>query len=245
MIKIHICTVILFLVFNANSFAQVSTKEKDSIAWNELKKQPVNEKNFRVVCGLMQGIAKTDINFSYQIFQQYLPKVKATGNHHWIHILLMGWARAKESLNYFGEADSLFREARKNAVDNSLFYRESLVGTTLLYLEWNKKDSLEKYIHISESECIKANDKENLSFTYTFKAMAHLDNADTMYRYLTKAMSLAKGLPDKNALFTARYNYAVVYCQNNPQKEVFELDTLLQLSDDRSHESAIIRIACT
>lgn len=234
MFKILLFAVIFLLFFSANTFAQVSAKEKDSIAWNELKKQPVNEKNFRAACDLMQRIAKTNINYSYEIFQQYFPKVKAFGNHRWIHILLMGWARAKESLNYFGEADSLFREARENAVNNPFFYRESLVGTTLLYLEWNKKDSLEKYIHISESECLKAADKENLSFTYTFKAMAHLDNADTMYRYLTKAMSLAKNLPDKNALFTARYNYATIYWQSNPQKEVFELDTLLQLSDDSS-----------
>ena len=220
-------------IFYLNTFAQTSSKSADSIAWKRIEKQPLNEKNFHAACDLMQAIAKTDIHYSYKIFQQYLPRVKATGNHQWVHVLLMGWARAKESLNFFAQADSLFNEARKNAVSSPVLYRESLVGTILLYLEWGKKDSLAKFIQLSEAACLKAGDKENLSFTYTFKAMAHLDNADTMGHYLAKAISLAENLTDKNALFTARYNHAVV-CQNNPQKEVFELDTLLQLSNDSS-----------
>ncbi|HEY5465200.1 MAG TPA: ATP-binding protein [Hanamia sp.] len=214
--------------------AQNSPDTEITASWNRLKQEVVTEKSFRAVCDLMQQVAKTNLSESYSIFTEYLPKVKATGNVRRIHVLLMGWGRAKESLNYFADAENLFSQARKNAIKNPLFYHESLVGTILLYLEWNKKDSLEKYLRISEAECIKSGDKENLSFTYTFKAMVHLDNADTMNRYLTKAISLAKDLPDKNDLFTARYNYAVVYCQNNPQKEVFELDTLLQLSNDSS-----------
>jgi signal transduction histidine kinase len=160
--------------------------------------------------------------------------VEATGNIRRIHALLMSWGRAKESLNYFPDAEKLFSQARENDAKNPLYYRESLVGTILLYLEWGKQDSLKKYLNISEAACIKADDKENLSFTYTFKAMAQLNNPDTMNYYLTRAISLAQNLPDKNALFTARYNYAVIYCQNNLVKEVNELESLLQLTNDPS-----------
>jgi len=214
--------------------AQTYPGIRDSISWEQLKNEPVSEKSFRATCDLMQHIAKTDMDRSYKIFTAYLPKVKASGIHRWVHILLMAWARARESLNYFADAENLFRQARENAMNDPALYRESLVGTILLYLEWNKKDSLNKYLSMSEAACLTARDSENLSFAYTFKAMSQLNKADTMAYYLDRAISLAKNLPDKNALFTARYNYAVMYCQNNPQKEVEELDTLLQLAKDSS-----------
>ncbi len=182
----------------------------------------------------MQQIAKTNFSKSYALFTEYLSKIKAANNRRWVHILLMGWARAKESLNFFNDAELLFQQARENAESNPAYYRESLIGTILLYLEWGKKDSLEKYIHLSEIDCIAANDSEDLSFTYTFKGMSMLNNQDTMKYYLTKAIQLSERLPDKNALFTAKYNYAVVYCQNNPLQEVRELDSLLTISEDRS-----------
>ena len=182
----------------------------------------------------MQAIARTDIKKSYTLFTAYLPRIEATHNHRWLHVLLMGWGHAEESLDYFKEAEVLYRQARVNASGNPVFYREALVGTILLYLEWGKKDSLEKYIGISERKCQKADDRENLSFTYTFKAMSRQDNRDTMNYYLTRAIRLAKNLPDKNALFTARYNQAVVYDQNNPEREVDELESLLQVARDSS-----------
>jgi signal transduction histidine kinase len=46
------------------------------------------------------------------------------------------------------------------------------------------------------------------------------------------ATQLAAGLGNKNALFTARYNYATIYCQNNPQREVTILESLLELAGD-------------
>lgn len=214
--------------------AQNNTDTRTTASWNRLKQETVTEKSFRAVCDLMQQVAKTDLTKSYNIFTEYLPKVKATGNIRWVHVLLMGWGRAKESLNYFSDAEKLFSQARENAANNPLYYRESLVGTILLYLEWGKQDSLKKYLNISEAACLKAGDKENLSFTYTFKAMSQINNPDTMNYYLTRAISLAQNLPDKNALFTARYNYAVIYCQNNLVKEVGELESLLQLTNDPS-----------
>jgi signal transduction histidine kinase len=214
--------------------AQKQNESGSLSQWNALQQQPLNETNFRKACDLMQRIAETDFSKSYSLFTGYLNRIKSANNQRWAHILLMGWARAKESLNFFKDAESLFQQARENAATNPAYYRESLVGTILLYLEWGKKDSLEKYIHISEQDCIAANDSEDLSFTYTFKAMSMLNNQDTMKYYLTKAIQLSGELPDKNALFTAKYNYAVVYCQNNPLQEVRELDSLLVISEDSS-----------
>ncbi|HVZ98127.1 MAG TPA: ATP-binding protein [Chitinophagaceae bacterium] len=219
------------------SFAVTAQKQSESESlsqWNTLQQQPLNEVSFRKACDLMQQIAKTDFSKSYALFTGYLAKIKTTHNQRWAHILLMGWARAKESLNFFKDAESLFQQARENAASNPAYYRESLVGTLLLYLEWGKKDSLEKYIALSEKDCLAARDSEDLSFTYTFKAMSRLNNQDSMKYYLTKAIQLSGQLPDKNALFTAKYNYAVVYCQNNPLQEVRQLDSLLAIADDSS-----------
>jgi signal transduction histidine kinase len=228
----------LSFCFSLFTIAKVTAQENVDTQyikrWNQLKLEKVTEKSFRAACDLMQQVAKTNLTKSYQIFTEYLPKAKATGNVRWVHVLLMAWGRAKESLNYFADAEKLFSQARENAASNPLYYRESLVGTILLYLEWGKQDSLKKYLDVSETECLKADDKENLSFTYTFKAMSQLNNPDTMNYYLTRAISLAKNLPDKNALFTAQYNYAVIYCQDNMAKEVNELESLLQLTNDPS-----------
>ena len=213
---------------------QAQSSRENLSTWKELSQEKITEQRFREVCDLMQLVAKTNLDSSYAIFKAYLPRVRATRNIRWIHILLMGWARAKESLNYFEDAQELYREARENAASSPLFYRESLTGTTLLYLEWGKKDSLNKYLAISEKNCLESGDSENLSFAYTFRAMSRLDNPDTMNFYLTRAIQLARDLPDKNALFTARYNYAVIYCQNNLVREVSELESLLQLAKDSS-----------
>jgi len=232
--KLLFLNLFFFWITNSKVSGQAKVQIVDNKEWNQLKTEPITQKSFRQVCDLMQSVAKTNIPESYRIFTEYLPKVKATENVRRVHVLLMSWGRAKESLNYFADAEKLFSEARENAATIPLYYRESLVGTILLYLEWGKKDSLEKYINTSEGLCIKAGDKENLSFTYTFKAMSQLNNPDTMNYYLTRAISLAQNLTDKNALFTARYNYAVIYCQNNLVKEVNELESLLQLTNDPS-----------
>lgn len=234
MLKNFCLFVCIGCLWTVAAFSQGNTVADSIPAWQKLKQEPVTEQSFRAVCDLMQQVGDSNLNLSYAIFKEYLPKVRATGNHRWMHILLMGWAHAKESLDYFGSADTLYREARENAFNNPHEYRESLVGTILLYLEWGKKDSLDKYLNLSEQLCTQAKDSENLSFTYTFKAMSQLNNPDTMRYYLVRAIHLAQNLPDKNALFTAKYNYAVVYCQNNPQKEVDVLESLLQLAKDSS-----------
>jgi signal transduction histidine kinase len=222
------------MLFIAGVFGQSTVESQYLIQWNSLQRQPVNEKNFRIACDLMQEIAKTDFAKSYSLFTSYLPKITETNNQRWVHILLMGWARAKESLNYFKDAETLYKQARQNAMGNPKYYRESLVGTILLYLEWGKTDSVHKYLALSLANCMNSGDNEDLSFTYTFKAMSMLNSPDSMKYYLTKAIQLAQNIPDKNALFTAKYNYAVVYCQNNPLLEVRELDSLLTISGDSS-----------
>ncbi len=227
-----VCCLICFLM--NDEFTQNSIETAALEKWTNLMKEPISEQSFRSACDLMQVIAKTDVNKSYELFTRYLPRIDSTHNHRWLHVLLMGWGHAEESLDYYDKAEVLYRRARVNAEDHPLLYRETLVGTILLYLEWGKKDSLDKYIQTSETECLKSSDHENLSFTYTFKAMACLDNRDTMSYYLTRAIRLAKNLRDKNAEFTARYNYAVVFLQSDPEKEVDELESLLSLARDSS-----------
>jgi signal transduction histidine kinase len=201
-------------------------------AWSELKKQPVTEASFRQSCNLVQDIAQSNIGISYEILAQYRPMVKAAGNRQWMHILLMSWARAKESLIAFEEADSLYRLARENALPDKKSYDEAMVATVLLYLEWGRADSLAKYLQEAEKICTENKDDENRSFIYTFKATSDMSDTAAMRRYLDSAAILAGNLPNKNALFTAQYNRAIFYSQFNLQQQVSELGKLLELSKD-------------
>lgn len=222
-----------FLLLCGDSIAQNSMQQEDSVAWEKLRHQPVNEANFRAVCDLMQKIGKTNLKKSYEMLAEYTPLVKATGNREWVHVLLMGWAKAKESTGYFPEAEKLYHEVWKNTKSEERYYRESLVAMVLMYAEWGKMDSVNKYFKEGEQLCLKADDKENLSFLYGFSAMTSEDTA-VMRGNFEKAIRLAENLPDKNALFTARYNYAYVYLQNNLAKQAMEFDGLFELSHDPS-----------
>lgn len=208
------------------------TDKEARAAWEHWRQQPVTENNFRAVCDLLQDIAKNDIDLSYQILAAYVPMVRRTGNKAWTHILLMGWARAKESLAYFADAETIYRQALANAAGDDRRYDEVMVGMALMYAEWGKNDSLDKYVNLGKENAAKAGDEENLSFLYTFGALGHLTDTANMGRSLQRAMDMAQDLPDKNALFTARYNYASIYCQNNPQREVTILESLLELAQD-------------
>ncbi len=192
----------------------------------------MTESNFHAICDLLQDIAKTDIDQAYSILSEYTPMVKRTGNKAWVHILLMGWAKARESLTNFPEAEQLYAAARSNAAGDARHYDEALVGTVLLYAEWGKPDSLDKYVRVGKAAAGSAGDKENLSFLYTFGAMAQVADTAAMGRDLRTAMTLARDLPNRNALFTARYNYSSIYCRNNPQLQVSILQSLLELARD-------------
>ena len=192
----------------------------------------MTESNFHAICDLLQDIARTDINLSYSILSEYTPMVERTGNKAWVHILLMGWAKARESLTNFAEAEQLYGQARANAVGDKRRYDEALVGTVLLYAEWDKPDSLDKYVRSGKAAAAAAGDNENLSFLYTFGASAHMTDTAAMGRDLETAIGLAKDLPNSNALFTARYNYASIYCRNDPQRQVSVFQSLLELARD-------------
>ncbi len=225
------CCFLCFLFFSHALTARTYTVEEGKAAWAEARRQPITETSFRQVCDLIQDIGQNNLPFSYQILAEYVPMVSTTGHREWVHVLLMAWARAKESLTAYPAADSLYAIARANA-PSSHMEDEALIGTVLLYLEWGRPDSLEKYLPISEKACL--NDPEELSLMYTFRAMAHSQDTAAMRRDLMHAMDLSSNLPNKNALFTAKYNYAVICCASNPQVQVSELESCLEMTADSS-----------
>ncbi|MBO9562526.1 MAG: tetratricopeptide repeat protein [Niastella sp.] len=231
-IRISLACLFSCSILTLSGWAQTNTQEEMLAAWKKLSQQPVTEKNFRSACDLMQQIGRTNLKQSYAMLAEYTPKVKATGNRHWVHILLMGWARAKESTGYFDEAEKLYAEVLKNTQPEERYYREAMVFIVLMYGEWGKIDSLDKYVEVGERLCKAAEDKENLSFLYGFKAMTRMADTASMRHYFEQAMRLAADLPDKNALFTATYNYAYMYCQSNLYKQVTVFESLLELSGD-------------
>jgi signal transduction histidine kinase len=208
------------------------TDQEARAAWEHWKRQPITKSNFLAICDLLQDIGKTNIGISYEILGEYVPMVQKTGNRERVHVLLMGWARAKEALLSFEEAEALYRQALANAAGSDRRYDEVMVGLSLMYAEWGKTDSLEKYDSLGKRSAARAGDRENLSFLYTFGAVGQVSDTAAVGRGLRTAMQLAEGLPDKNALFTARYNYATIYSQNDPQREVTILESLLELAKD-------------
>jgi signal transduction histidine kinase len=223
------------LLLAGNAFARPYTEEEARDVWNTLRKKPVTEENFRAVCDLAQEVGQSDINLYYEIITTYLPIVEKTGDRRRVHILLMTLAKTKVALGLYEEAETLYQRIHENAGDSASFLRTSLVGTVILYSEWDKHpDSLTKYFPIAERQFIKTNDREALSFIYTFKALSLLNQPDAVRGYLEKAIRLATDLPDKNALFTARYNYALAVLQNNPQQQIIEFEQLLELAKDSS-----------
>ncbi len=222
----------LVLLFCNTASAKSYTDDEAKTEWLSLKKKAVTEEVFRQACDLIQDVGQTNLNLAYQFLAEYYSIIKSTGNRQWAHVLLMNWAKAKESLTAFDEADSLYRFARDNAVNNPRNYDEALVGTVLMYLEWGKEDLLEKYLSLGEKKCRENKDNENLSFMYTFKALSNMEDNALMRKNLDSAILLAQNLPNKNALFTAKYNRTVFYSQFNLQQQVGELDELLELSKD-------------
>ncbi|HEY4064706.1 MAG TPA: ATP-binding protein [Puia sp.] len=212
--------------------ANAYTDDEARTAWARLKQQAITEGSFVQVCDLLQDVGKTNIRISYEILAEYVPMVRATGNRERLHILLMSNAKARESLTDFAEAETLYRQARENAAGDYLRYDEALVGTVLLFAEWGKTDSLEIYVKEGKEAASRHNDKESLSFLYTFGAVANMADTVAMGRGLRTAMELAEDLPNKNALFTARYNYASIYSRYSPQQQATIFQSLLALAAD-------------
>ena len=139
-------------------------------AWKTLQRQPLTEKSFREACDLIQDTGKTNLNLSYEWLAEYVPTVQKAGKWEWAHMLLMAWARAKESFGLFEESAKLHQNALRNAPQHSQQYREALVGSVLLYSHWNKSDSSAKYLALGEAAAKATNDRENLALLYTFHA---------------------------------------------------------------------------
>ncbi len=152
------------------------TDQEARAAWEHWKRQPITQSNFLAICDLMQDIGKTNIGISYEILAEYVPMVRKTGNRERLHILLMGWARAKEALLSFDDAENLYRQALANAAGDVRRYDEVMVGLSLMYAEWGKTDSLDKYDSLGKGSAARAGDKENLSFLYTFGAVGRWSN---------------------------------------------------------------------
>lgn len=223
------------ILLSANSIIAQSPNDTEAKAgWKTLQRQPLTEKSFREACDLIQDTGKTNLNLSYEWLAEYVPRVQKAGKWQWAHMLLMAWARAKESFGFFEESAKLHQNALRNAPQHSQQYREALVGSVLLYSHWNKIDSTAKYLALGEAAAKAANDRENLALLYTFHAASRTPPNDIKSRenYYRQAIQLAEGLTNKNAEFTARYNLVVNFLEDNPAQQVAEAEALLELAKD-------------
>lgn len=224
----------VFFFSIATLSAQIDSEAESRTAWKTLQRQPLTEKSFREACDLIQDTGKTNLNLSYEWLAEYVPRVQKAGKWEWAHMLLMAWGRAKESFGIFEESAKLHQRALQNAPPTSQQYREALVGSVLLYSHWNKTDSSAKYLALGEAAAKAANDRENLALLYTFHAASQTPPNDVKSRenYYRQAIQLAEGLKNKNAEFTARYNFVVNFLEDNPAQQVTEAEALLELAKD-------------
>ncbi len=226
----------LWLLGGGRAAAQTTVPPAAStpVAWSRLQRQPLTEGTFRAACDQLQEIGHSNPALAYQLLTDYTRRVQPTGNRHWRHVLLMGHARAKSSMIFSAEPEALYRQARENAGLGTREFREAVVGTALMYGEWGKMDSLQKYLALGEADARRARDRESLSLLYALHTVALANDTASLRRYLDRAIRLALPLKDKNALFAARYNFANVYLQNDPVKQVAAFEALLDLAQDSS-----------
>jgi signal transduction histidine kinase len=232
--KIWLFTIVLLVtpVVWAVGQSHTYTDAEAQGAWVRLQRQPLTETSFRATCDLIQDVGQTNIQLAYTWLAQYVPKIRKTGNRRWLHVLLINWGKGYESLSHFAEAEPIFRQARQNARPDPRLYGQAIVYTALLYLDWDKPDSVVRYVALGESVARSVNDRETLSFLYSFRASLDRQKGqpEAAWRDYTEAIRLAGNLPDKNALFTARFN-RTAYLVPNPQQQVTAFDSLLALTD--------------
>jgi len=232
----YLLLLLLVLLMPLASYAQPYTETEGRAAWARLQRESLSETTFRKSCDLIQDIGQTDLKLAYELLEQYVSKVRATRNRQWLHILLINWGKGKESLNQYAEADSLFRLARANARKTSpKAYCDALSYTCQLYHSWDKLDSLAHYLTLGEQVARKAHDRENLAILLYFRAASRSrkGQVEAMRADYDEAIRLATGLPNKNALFMARYGRAS-YSLTNLQQQVMSFDSLLDLAKDPS-----------
>jgi len=233
-IRLHLSVFLLLIVAVGYTQPRIYTDADARTAWARLQKQPLTEDTFRQGCDLIQDVGQTNIGLAYDLLAQYVTKVQKIGNRRWLHILLINSGKGYESLNHYPEADSIFRLARQNARQTSpKAYCDALTYTVQLYFDWDKPDSLTKYLHLGERAARAARDRETLSFLRTYRAVSRVraGQRDSMRADYGEAIRLATGLPNKNALFMAKHSRASAYL-TNPQQQVMAFDSLLELTND-------------
>lgn len=230
-----VVSILLVLLTYTVGQARTYTEAEGKAAWARLQGQPITETTFRQACDLIQDMGQTNLNVAYDWLAQYVPRVKKTGNRRWIHSLLVNWGKAKESLNHYDEAEPIFREARQNARPIPLLYCHALTYTVQLYYDWDKPDSLARYLALGEQAARAANDRETLALLREFRgaSRSRLGQPEAMLADFNEAIRLATGLPNKNALFMALHSRASFYL-TNPQQQVMAFDSLLELANDSS-----------
>lgn len=223
----------IFWLMCLNVWARTYSDAEARSAWARLQRQPLSEKIFRETCDLIQDVGQTNLPLAYEWLAQYVAKIKKTGNRRWIHILLINWGKAKESLNHYDEAEPIFTQARQNAQPVPLLYCQALTYTAQLYFDWDKPDSLARYLALGEQVARKANDRETLALLRVFRgaSRSRTDPIETVCTDFNDAIRLAGNLPNKNALFIALHNRAS-YCLTDLQQQVVAFDSLLMLAND-------------
>ncbi len=221
------------LVFKTVVFAQTDIAAQT--AWAALQRQPITEATFRKSCDLIQDLGQTNLALAYDLLKAYVPKVQATRNQRWTHILLINWGKGYESLNRLAEAEPIFRQARQNAASNARLYADALTYTVQLYTDWDKPDSVARYLALGDQVARMANDRQNLSLLRTYRALSYQrqGNPKAMQADFDEAIRLASGLADKNALFMAWYNRTNKVL-TNPREQIVAYDSLLALTADSS-----------
>ncbi|PZR27726.1 MAG: hypothetical protein DI535_09075 [Citrobacter freundii] len=227
---------LILLVNSCCLHAQSSSQDLSGLMKEaaKIRRLPVTDERFRTTCDLAQSAALLNLDSGYRIIQQYLPRVKAGSSEQFI--LLMGWAKAETALGGYATADSVYRLIRNTWSSDSREYRESCVAAILLWTEYEKLDSVKHYFPVWKTFAEKANDHETLSFLYCFRTMGfYLQNQqDSMQLYFNEAIRLATPLANKNALFTAKYNYANLFLQRDPQRQIIAFNELRELAADPS-----------
>ena len=225
----------LFLALCISLRAQTNyTDEEARAKWAELKRSRPTEENFKASCDLIQAVSRTNMRLAFDIVGEYLPLLMETGNHRWIHVLLMVTAKTKEVMRLYPDASALYKQALENAAGNDSLLRSVYVALVAFYSDSGQPDSLNKYFPIAEKRFLKTGDKEALSFIYTFKAQTLPGDTALAREYLDKAIVLAQDLKDRNALFTARYDYILTVLQNDPAQQIAGFESLLDLARDSS-----------
>lgn len=211
------------------------TDAEGKAKWEQLKKNPPTEENFRAVCDLVQAISRTNMGLALDIFGEYTPMLEKTGNHRWVNTILMTTAKTKVLMRLYPEASKLYLQAEANASGNDTLLRGVYVALVAFYSTTDQKDSLNKYFPIAEKQFLQTDDKEALSFIYTFKAQSIKDSDTAGARnYLDKAILLSRNIKDKNALFSAQYDYVLTVLQNDPTRQIEGFEGLLDISRDSS-----------